>query len=303
MAGKKKEVASAAAPARTQHQASSSSLPPGKGTQRIETRLIGIYGPPKARKTGSCAYLPMGRTKWLVSDSNCAATLYALDRMPAAEDFHEVSTLDESNEFLEKAIAVARDEGPEALGIDYLVNDSLTQTFEWAQRETAVATGQEFLGQKKGWDSNGYQEFNAKFLRYLDLLATLSRYVTVICIAHSKELFEKQKKGEFGGINMGGAMALAFGRKCNWLLLKTFEVLGDDGTITEDDMTKKVIEPGDVTVFERSCLLTRSTLDGYTAVANLRPQNRERSAWPGDIRALLKAEGIFRGGEYEDAES
>lgn len=298
MAGKKKEAASA--PVRTQHQASSSSLPPGKGTQRIETRLIGIYGPPKSRKTTSVAYLPMGRTKWLVTDSNCAATLYALDRMPAPEDFHEVEDLAQATEFLEKAIEVARTEGPEALGIDYLVNDSLTQTFEWGQREVAEATGQQFLGQKKGWDSNGYQEFNAKFLRYLDLLATLSRYITVICIAHSKELFEKQKKGEFGGLNLGSS-STAFGRKCNWLLLKTLETLADDGTISEDAMTKRIEEGGLVT-FERSCLLSRSTIDGYTAVANLRPQNRERSMWPGDLRVMLKAEGIFRGGEYEDVE-
>lgn len=288
---------STTAPARTQHVASISNLPAGKGSSRSNTRLIGIYGPPKSRKTTSCAYLPMGRTKWLVSDSNCAPLLESLDRMPAPEDFYEISSLQEAVDFLKAILQEAVTNGRDGLGIDYLVADSLTQYFEWAQRDVAAETGQRFLGEKKGWDSNGYQQFNALFLEFLDLLTSVSKYVTVICIAHSKELFEKQKKGEFGGLNLSGAMSIAFGRKCNWLLLKTMEYLADDGTITEDDMTVKTTDPAGLVVFERSCLLTRSTIDGYTAVANLKEQNRNRTQWPGDIRVLLRAEGLYTGDE------
>lgn len=292
---KKKEAASG--PTRTQHVASTSSLPAGTGTNRVTTRLIGIYGPPKSRKTGSVAYLPMGRTKWLVSDSNCAATLDALDRMPAADDFYEFKTLEEAIEFLKTLCRIAAEEGVDALGIDYLVVDSLTQYAEWGARDVAEATNQSYLGERKGWDENGYQAFNAKFLLFLDLLATTAKYVTVIAIAHSKELREKQKKGEFGGINLGGSMSQAFGRKCNWLLLKTLETLGDDGSVSEDEMTKKEVEPDGTVVYMRSTLWTRSTIDGYTATANLRPENRERAKWPGDLRVLLRAEGLMKNDE------
>lgn len=294
MASKKKE---ASAPTRTQHVASVSSLPPGTGTNRVSTRLIGIYGPPKSRKTGSCAYLPMGRTKWLVSDSNCAPTLDALDRMPAPDDFYEFKTLEEIIDWLRAFCTMAASDGTDVLGIDYLVVDSLTQYAEWAQRDIAEATNQSYLGEKKGWDENGYQAFNAKYLTFLDLLATAARYVTVIAIAHSKELKEKQKKGEFGGLNLSGQMSTAFGRKCNWLLLKTFEVLGDDGSTAEDEMTQKVTEPDGTVVFERSILWTKSTVDGYTATANLKAANRERARWPGDIRVLLRAEGLMKNDE------
>jgi hypothetical protein len=289
MAAKK----SAASAAKTTFQPSISDLPPGSGTARVSTRFIGIYGPPKSRKTTACAYLPMGRTKWLVSDSNCAATLEALDRTPPPEDFYEMKSMEQAVELLKKLLEIADTNGKEALGIDFLVVDSLTQFFEWAQRAVAEKTGQRFLGQSKGWDSNGYQEFNATFLEFLDLLASASRYVTVICIAHSKELHEKQKKGEFGGLNLSGTMGIALGRKCNWLLLKTMEVLADDGQIQEDDMSVKTTDPEGNVVFERSCLLTQSTIDGYTASANLKLSNRTRTRWPGDLRVLLRAENLL----------
>lgn len=293
----KKSNTSISAPMRTQHVASISNLPAGKGSTRANTRLIGIYGPPKTGKTTSVAYLPMGRTKWLVSDSNCGPLLEALDRLPAAEDFYEITSLQEAVDFLKAALEEARNNGKDGLGIDYLVVDSLTQFFEWAQRDVAAETGQRFLGERKGWDSNGYQQFNALFLEFLDLLTSVSKYITVACIAHSKELYEKQKKGEFGGLNLGGSMAIAFGRKCNWLLLKTLEVLADDGVVTEDDMTTKSVDDKGLTIFTRSSLLTRSTFDGYTATANLKEQNRVRGAWPGDLRVLLKAEGLYTGDE------
>ncbi len=280
-------------PAREAPAASISDLPPGGGTKAVKTRLIGIYGPPKCRKTTSVAYLPMGRTKWLVSDSNCAATLEALDRMPDSTDFYEMKSVEMANEWMKKLLDLVEANGPESLGIDYLIIDSLTQFYEWHATDVAAATGQTYLGQLKGWDSNGYMQFNATFLQFLDLIASVSKYVTVFCIAHSKELHEKQKKGEFGGLNLGGQMSMAFGRKCNWLLLKTLTILPDDGTVKESETITKYTREDGIVEFEEDVLHTKSLVDGYFAVASLKLKNRDRTKWPGDIRVLLRAEGLL----------
>lgn len=273
---------------------SESALTPGSGTRRVVTRLITIYGPPKSRKTGSVAFLPMGRTKWLVSDSNCAATLTALGRMPHKNDFYEVKSLVEASDFLRQVLQVVDQKGVEALGIDYLVVDSVTQLHEWHSADVAAETNQTYLGEAKGWDSNGYQKFNATFLQFLDLLSSVAQYITVIAIGHSQDLREKQKKGVFGGLALGEKLSTALGRKSNWILLKDWRRRPDDGS-AESDTLKRVDGEDGEPVLEEDVIYSAPIVEGYHACCSLPdPADQKRARWPGDLRVLLRAARLYQ---------
>lgn len=209
---KKKTAAPTPAPSST------SMLTPGKGSRRVKTRLITIYGPAKTRKTGCLRNLPRGRTKWLVSDPNCLPTLRALDALPADADLHEVTNLHEARAFLAECLDVAEKHGAEGLGIDVLALDSITQFSDWHQQDVAKGTGQRWLGDNA--KSNGWQQFNAELGAFLDDLAALARYITVIVVAHSAQKPDLAKS-EWSGIALTPQMSLKLGRLSNWVLYKT----------------------------------------------------------------------------------
>ena len=208
---------SSAVPAAVQAPASSSRLPPGKGSARKTRRIIAVYGAFKTFKTTAVSTLPLGRTKWIASDPNCIAALTSLGRLPADEDIYEFRNLADLQSWLESAHKLVEEEGVEALGIDNLVLDSGSQYSDWYQQDIAAETGQRFLGDNK--QDNGWQRFNADFGRVLDLLAMMSMYVNVVIILHAKAKVDP-KKGEFSGFSLSPAMSEKVGRLANWILFK-----------------------------------------------------------------------------------
>jgi hypothetical protein len=261
---------------------SMSKLTPGKGSKRKKTRFISIFGVPKTRKTGSCSTLPRGRTKWLVSDSNCVPTLDMLKRLPHDEDLHECSSLQEALMFTNEALDLAEREGADALGIDYLVVDSVTQFNDWHQQEVAKQTNQSYMGETK--EGNGWQQFNAEFGKFFDNLARLTSYCTVICIGHIKESAFK-KKGQYATLSLPGQMAEKLARLSNWLLYKTFDELLEvpEGTEADDFITVEEEENGTKRYFE-SVLWTKAVGNILASVNSSDLKTKE----PGDLYKMLQ---------------
>lgn len=226
-------IASKKSPVRaTTAAASSGSKFKGKGSRRSKNRLILVTGFPKTRKTTAVSSLPLGKTKWLASDSNCAATLTALRRMPHPDDFHEVSSLGEAVQLTNEMLDAA--EAGEDLGFEFLVCDSLTQFSNWHQSDIAKDTAQSYLGEQAG---QGWQQFNADFGKFLDNLAQLTQYVMVVAIGHTKAGFEK-KKGGNASLSLPPQMAERAAQLANWILYKTLEELVE---VPEDTVADEYI--------------------------------------------------------------
>lgn len=285
MAEKKKAAAKAAVPTKADAPASSSKLRPGTGTKRNKTRFIVIYGQPKTRKTTSCANLPLGRTKWIASDSNCVATLDALGRLPHNDDIYEVSSLNDAINLTNEMLDLCEKEGGDALGIDFLVLDSFTQFSDWHQQDIAKETSQRYLGEQAGM---GWQQFNAEFGKLLDNLAMLTRYVTVIGIGHMKESAFK-KKGTNATLSLPPQMAEKLARLANWILFKTFEEKFEVADGFEGDEYISVEEVrGEKRYFE-SILHTRPSGNVIATVNSFKLLAEE----PGDLVKLLEKDGLL----------
>lgn len=266
-----------------------SSLRPGGGSKRIKSRFIMVYGPPKTRKTTSVSSLPIGRTKWLISDSNCVPTLRSLDRLPADEDLYEVTSLTEAVELTGEMLKLASEQGPESLGIDFLVVDSLTQFSDWHQRKVAEETGQRWMGD--AGNGTGWQQFNAEFGQLLDNLTSISQLgINVVCIAHSKDKLPKGK-GEWAVLNLPPQMAAKAARLANWILFKVFEELipEDPDSPPEESDLLSVIDTGKSKLYFRNYFRT-VTLDGWTASVNSLRFNPEE---PGDLAKMLEKDGLL----------
>lgn len=273
--------------------ASVSKLRKGSGVASAGKRIITIYGAFKTRKTSSLRNLPAGRTKWILSDPNAVPTLVALDRLPHADDVYEVRSIEELRNLLEEMNTLCETEGPEALGIDFLVIDSYTQFSEWHQQDVAKSTGQRFLGDNN--QNNGWNQFNAEFGACLDLVAALRRFITVIGIVHAKPKWDA-KKGAFAAFSLSPAMSEKLGRMSNWILLKTFEEVIDDDKKKyaidhpEDKRyTVEHLESGDTLVYE-DIFFTRPTSGWIAAINSLKFAHEE----PGDdITALFEKDGLL----------
>lgn len=298
MAPKKSKAATEAAPEVDEALPSISELPKGGGTLRENTRVITIYGPAKCRKTTSLSKLPRGRTKWLMSDPNCAPTLRALNRLPHPDDIYELNTLDALRKFLEATLQLAEktvEEGRDVrkvLGIDFMVMDSWTQYADWHQKDTAEATGQRFMGDDE--KNNGWTRFNAEFGACLDLWAALGRYITVIGIVHAKDKFDR-KKGEYASFSLPPQMAQKLGRLSNWILLKDFNEVVDDTRKDEafqnpDDPFFSIEEDRDQKLVFEDIFYTRP-MNGYIASVN---SMAFKASEPGkDICLLLEKDGLL----------
>lgn len=285
MAAKKKTTGESS---QTERTPTTSQLRPGGGSKRIKTRLITIYGPPKTRKTTACAGLPIGRTKWLISDSNCVPTLRSLDRLPADEDIYEVASLTEAVELTNEMVKLAQEQGVEALGIDFLVGDSLTQFSDWHQKAVAAETGQRFMGD--AGNGAGWQQFNAEFGNLLDNFTLLSQLgVTVVLICHSKDKLAKGK-GEWAVLNLPPQMAAKVGRLSNWVLFKQFEELVvAEGEPEPEGPLVEVVEREGKKWYFRNALRT-VPLDGWTASINSLKFDPDE---PGDLAKLLEKDGLL----------
>lgn len=230
---------------------SKSMLEPGKGSQRVNTRFIVAYGGPGAGKTTAASTLK--GAKWLVSDSNCVSTLQSLDRLPPDEDLYEISSLTEARMWLSKALDVAATNGPEALGCTAVIADSVTQFSEWHKEDVAKMTNQAFLGERKG---DGWQRFNAEFGGFVGDLASLSKYITVVVIAHSKEKSPDFAKGQWAGLNLSPDAAFQLSAKANWILhLAARTRLVDKGT-QGDEFTTIREQPGEFWEADERALYT-----------------------------------------------
>ncbi len=275
------------APTQGPAKASVSKLPKGGGTNRDTNRIITIYGGFKTRKTTSVSTLPMGRTKWLVSDPNCVPTLKALGRLPHPDDIYEVNGVPKLRELLETFLQVAEAEGKEALGIDYLVLDSATQLSDWHQAQVARDTGQRFLGDNKS--ENGWAQFNAEFGACLDLFAMLAAYCHIVIIVHAKAKFDL-KKGEFSSFSLSPGMSERLGRMSNWVLLKSFTEVVDDEKLAEAKA-----KPDDPYYSHENDLVYEDIFytkpqSGWVASVNSLKMNAEE---PGrSLLALLEKDGI-----------
>jgi hypothetical protein len=261
---------------------------PGGGSKRIKSRLITVYGPPKTRKTTAVSTLPIGRTKWLISDSNCIPTLRSLNRLPADEDIYEVSSLTEALELTGDMVKLAQESGHDALGIDFLVVDSLTQFSDWHQRKIAMETGQRFMGD--AGNGTGWQQFNAEFGELLDNFALLSQLgVTVVTICHSKDKLARGK-GEWAVFNLPPQMATKVGRLSNWILLKLFEevVPEDEDNPPSGPLIEEVERAGKKWYFRN--VLRTMPLDGWTASVNSLALDPDE---PGDLAKLLEKDGLL----------
>lgn len=254
----------------------------GKGSKRTKNRLILITGFPKTRKTTSASTLPLGRTKWIASDSNCAATLMALGRMPHDDDFHEVGSLAEAIQLTNEMLDTA--EAGEPLGFDYLVCDSLTQFSNWHQQDISKDTSQSYLGEKAG---EGWQQFNADFGKFLDNLASLTRFVTVVEIGHTKVGFEK-KKGANASLSLPPQMAERAAQLANWILYKTLEEKLEMPEGAEADEYITVTEVRGEKKYFESILHTQPSGNIIATVNSFNLLSEE----PGDLYAMLKKDGI-----------
>lgn len=283
--------------------ASKSKLPKGSGSKRETNRVITVYGPFKSRKTGMLRNLPLGRTKWLMSDPNCMPTLRALGKVPHADDIYEMGSLEALIEFLENALKMAEDAVTEGrdptvdLGIEYLVLDSFTQFSDWHQQNIAKQTGQRFLGDNE--KENGWQLFNSQMGLALDLWASLGRYVTCIGIVHAKAKFDK-KKGEYASFTLSPAMSEKLGRLSNWILLKDFTEVVDAGEL-EKALAEKddppldspyVVEPDGAEGFKvyKDLVYTRP-VGAYVASVNSLKLMPTESGY--DICYLLRKDGLM----------
>lgn len=285
MAEKKKGKTATSSPEKSEAIPSNSKLRPGTGSKRNKTRFIVIYGQPKTRKTTSCANLPMGRTKWIASDSNCVATLDALGRLPHNDDIYEVGSLHEAQTLTNEMLDLCEREGADALGIDFLVLDSFTQFSDWHQQDIAKETNQRYLGEQAGM---GWQQFNAEFGKLLDNLALLTRYVTVIGIGHMKESAFK-KKGTNATLSLPPQMAEKLARLANWILFKTFEEKLEVADGFEGDEYVSVEEiRGEKRYFE-SVLHTRPSGNVIATVNSFKLLAEE----PGDLLKLLEKDGLL----------
>lgn len=256
-----------------------SSMKPGTGSQRVKTRLIFIYGPPKTRKTGSCSNLP--NAKWLISDSNCIPTLDALDRLPPDEDVYEVGSLMETRGYIREMIEAA---AAGTLGADFVVFDSITALCDFHQQDLARATNQRFMGDNA--KNNGWQQFNAEFGNFLDDLTELSGLVTVVVIAHAREK-QDSGKGAFAGLALPPQMAEKAGRLANWLLFKTLRsTMATDDDRNDDQNTLVDTPMGKMKI--TSTLHTKAT-GVWMASANARKLEAEESP---DLLVLLEKEGL-----------
>jgi hypothetical protein len=99
-----------------------------------------------------------------------------------------------------------------------VVWDSATASSEGHQQDVAKATNQDFLGQNR--ENGGYVQYNTEFGATFDAFAELAAFVDVVIIAHAKEKGDA-KKGDWGGLNLSGQMALKLGRLANWVLYQS----------------------------------------------------------------------------------
>lgn len=258
-----------------------SSMRPGKASNRVKTRLVYVYGAPKTRKTGSCATLP---AKWIVSDSNCIATLEALGRLPPGEDTYEVNSLLEARQVLGEMIQCAQDG---SLGVDFVVLDSITALNDFHQEDIARATGQRFMGDNA--KQNGWQQFNAEFGGLISDLTDLSQFVNVIVIAHAKEKFEAGK-GSFSGLSLPPQMAEKAGRTANWLLYKTLRsTMALDGDAA-DEQTELVDLPNGGGQMKITSTLHTKPVGQWLASSNAKNLDAEESP---DLLKLFEKEGLL----------
>lgn len=284
-------------------------LEKGAGSHRTNNRLIIIYGPPKVRKTTSVSKLHGRKVKWLVSDPNCVPTLRALGRMPHPDDLYEMTSLQQAKDLLLKMLNVIEEHGVEGLDCEAVVLDSLTQFFDWHKDEISRITGQRYMGDNQ--QNNGWQQFNAEFGGFLDMLAQLARFVHVICIGHAvakpnqdKALEQFKKKGSWAGLSLSPGMAEKAGRLANWVLYQTLDTRYVDkdepDSLTSDDfITAELLSNGSVKHTE--VIIHTTTFDVFSASVNSRMVDKEgggtrpvlEAEEPGDLDFILVKEGLL----------
>lgn len=281
---------------------SMSNFEKGTGAKRTGKRFIIVYGPPKVRKTTSVSKLHGRKVKWLVSDPNCLPTLESVNRVPHSDDLYELNSLQEAKDILQKMLNFAEENG--TLDFDILAVDSITQFFDWHKEEVARITGQRFMGDND--KNNGWQQFNAEFGSFLDMLAQVAKYVIVIAIGHAaskpsqdKSLDAFKKKGQWAGLSLSPGMAEKAGRLANWVLYQTLdtryleasepEALVSDAFITAEQLPNGTVKHTEV-------IIHTSTFDVFSASVNSKMVNGKPtldSEEPGDLDYILVKEGLL----------
>ena len=260
-------------------------MEPGKGSERVSSRFVVLYGGPKVQKTGACSTLE--GAKWVISDPNAIPTLDALDRLPPEEDIYEVTGIAPARDVLGKMMDVCKQHGPKGLGCTAVVVDSLTQFQDWHEQDVAQGTNQRFMGENK--KEGGWQQYNAEYGAFIDDLGVLARYITVVAIAHAKEKIDGTK-GDWAGLNLKPQMALKVGRTANWVLYQSRRNIAVDSTFKGDEFTRiekdKNGKPMGVEV-----IIYTQPVGFWMASANAKNLRAEE---PADMAELLRKEGLFK---------
>ena len=259
-------------------------MTPGKGSERINSRLIVVYGGPKCRKTTSASHLT--GAKWIVSDANCIPTLTALGRLPPDEDLYEVDGIAAGRQVTQEAIKIAEEHGSKALPPAF-VYDSITQFQDWHEQDVAQATNQRFMGDNK--KEGGWQQFNAEFGSFIDEIGVLSRYVTCVVIAHAKEKSDGSK-GEWAGLNLKPQMALKLARTANWVLYQSIRNFAAAESDQSDEFVN-VWKDVNGNLRGTEVIINTQTVGFWTAAVNARHLEPEE---PANLAAILKKEGLWK---------
>lgn len=168
-------------------------------------RYIGLYGPPKGRKTTACASLD---ARWIVNDKNCLATLE--DQHPNVNNgkVHLVDGYAGALATAQNFLEVAESEGAAALQCEAVILDSLTETYDDLE---SITPGTDF----KHWNAviEGMKALN-------NVLTKLSKFVHVIVIAHAPPKADTavEKKGEWAILSITSKAAEIFARSFSWLV-------------------------------------------------------------------------------------
>lgn len=279
MAAKKSSIAAS-------RTASPSKMKPGSRALRAEKRLIVVYAPPKTGKTWALKNI---KAKWIVADSNAIPCLAACGKLPPDEDTYEVSSLAEARTVTADALKVCEEHGPQALGVDAVIVDSLTQIQDWHKEDVAIGTSQRWLGDNM--KNNGWQQYNTEMGRLIDDLVRLSRFVHVIFVCHAAPKPDLTK-GQWAGLSLNPVIAEKVGRAVNWLLFMTARELSEaeaKGFEADDPFIQKMKVRNGFRYIER-IIHTVPVGGAWHAAAGATKLSAEE---PPDLQAMLEKEGLL----------
>lgn len=247
--------------------------------------MIVVYGPPGTGKTTACEKLPLG-TRWIITDSNTAATLQARGTLPPAKHtYSNVKDLASAKDLVYRMLDAIEKKG---LRIPAVVLDSLTALNDWHQQDVAREHGQQWMGQNQ--KESHWQNFNTSMGNFIDALGALAKRTHVIVICHAGEKFDS-KKGQWSGLSLTPKMQERMSRVANWVLFAASEsrALGE-GETSEPDAFSEIVTSRDG--FKSRVIRTLHTKPVGNWITKCANRNLDPEE-PNDVAAILRKEGLL----------